>query len=105
MLTQKEHNERMTLYKQGLSDKKIGERLFLTYGAIASWRQKLGLPGNMRKQKADKKRMEERMKLYEQGLSDKEIADKQGYSRVSIASWRRSKNLPNVNSKKWRKER
>jgi hypothetical protein len=38
--------ERMALYKQGLLDKEIAERLHYTEGGINAWRQRRGLPGN-----------------------------------------------------------
>lgn len=43
---QKKSAERMELYKQGLTDKQIADRLLVDKSTIRYWRKKNGLPTN-----------------------------------------------------------
>jgi len=54
-LPAEKEERRMTLYKQGLSDTEIAERLGLTRMAICRWRERRGLPPNVLVDKPKKK--------------------------------------------------
>ena len=100
-LTRHEHSictlhhypERTELYKAGLTDSEIAERLGLTTGCVASWRQKRRLPANA-KQGPPRESFPERMELYRAGLTDREIADKLHLPIATVCSWRMSRDLP-----------
>ena len=46
IISAEENEQRMQLYKMGLSDYEIGEILYLSFNAIFRWRKKRGLPCN-----------------------------------------------------------
>ena len=46
MISFGEHQERLQLYSQGLNDREIAEKLYLTQSAIIRWRQINNLPSN-----------------------------------------------------------
>lgn len=46
-----EHAARMELYRQGLTDKEIGSRLYITPSTICIWRKNNGLPRNIQPRK------------------------------------------------------
>lgn len=43
------HQERLELWKQGLNDREIGERLFMFHGSVYEWRKKHRLGRNDRR--------------------------------------------------------
>ena len=112
--------ERMALYRQGLSDRAIAQKLGLTSSTIRIWRVDQGLPTNIKtgrprqdqqeelreqkameeariqKEKEDARRAkdEARMELYRQGLSDMAIARRLGMSQNGIHKWRTARGLP-----------
>jgi hypothetical protein len=45
-LTAEQNNERMELYREGWTDKKIGDSLGISYSTVFGWRTKYGLPAN-----------------------------------------------------------
>lgn len=93
ILTLHYYPERTELYKAGLTDSEIAERLGLTTGCVASWRQKRRLPANA-KQGPPRESFPERMELYKAGLTDREIADKLHLPIATVCSWRMSRDLP-----------
>lgn len=96
MLNKEEHNERLKLYKQGLSDAKIAQILFLSTSAIFHWRRKANLPVNLSPKtyaKIDNKENMKRYRLYCNGLSDREIAKRCDVSPHAINSWRYHRGL------------
>lgn len=93
ILTLHYYPERTELYKAGLTDSEIAERLGLTTGCVASWRQKRRLPANA-KQGPPRESFPERMELYRAGLTDREIADKLHLPIATVCSWRMSRDLP-----------
>lgn len=48
MITGEEEMQRMTLYKQGMNDTEIAERLGVTRVTICRWRNRKGLPPNVK---------------------------------------------------------
>ncbi len=97
-LSANEHNARMALYEQGLTDEEIGEMLFLSRKAVFAWRKKNGLPahGNIRRRPLDQNQ-DKALLLYQQGLRDKEIAEVFGVHRSTVAARRIKQGLP-INS-------
>lgn len=99
MLTKQEREERLKLYNEGLSDREIGERLYIGENAVRYWRKKNNLPTHFRSRSLGKEYLPggiyyERMELWRQGLSEKEIAERQGVSVKVIHSWRTNRHLP-----------
>ncbi len=91
MISFVEHQERLQLYYQGLNDREIAEKLYLTPGAIIRWRQINNLPSNM---KINNRRSEERkLILYNAGFTDKEMAHQLKLKVRSIQSWRTKRKL------------
>jgi len=88
-LTSVEEERRLSLYREGLSDREIARRLGLTHSAIRYWRLSRGLPTNPRLALE-----EERLRLYQEGLSDGEIAKRLGCPRSTIQGWRQRRGLP-----------
>ena len=48
-LTAEQNNERMKLYREGWTDKKIGDSLGISYSTVFGWRTKYGLPANSKR--------------------------------------------------------
>lgn len=90
------NKEKLKLYKQGLNDSAIADKLGLSQSAVSAWRRKKGLPINKRKRTLRDNRVE----LYKQGLTDKEIAAKIGISTGAISIWRRRRGWSPNKSKK-----
>ena len=90
----KEENERrMKLYKHGLNDREMGEKLGLTSESISYWRKKNDLPPN-RLYRSTQEKQEEFLELYKKGLNDREIAQKMDLTPPSIRHWRKKNDLP-----------
>lgn len=85
-----DHIRRKELYDQGLNDRQIGERLFLSTQAIYQLRKACRYPANTlangRRYITD---YAERMKLYREGKNDAEIAMAQNVDKSTIWHWRR----------------
>ena len=91
MISFDEHQERLQLYSQGLNDREIAEKLYLTPSAIIRWRQLNNLPSNM---KINNRRSEERkLILYNAGFTDKEMAQQLKLKVRSVQSWRVKRKL------------
>ena len=91
MISFDEHQERLQLYFQGLNDREIAEKLYLTPGAIIRWRQINNLPSNV---KINNRRSEERkLILYNAGFTDKEMAHQLKLKVRSVQSWRVKRKL------------
>ena len=91
MISFDEHQERLQLYYQGLNDREIAEKLYLTPGAIIRWRQINNLPSNA---KINNRRSEERkLILYNAGFTDKEMAHQLKLKVRSVQSWRVKRKL------------
>lgn len=88
MLTQDEHARRMELYRAGLSDREMGDRLFLSRATIHYWRKKHNLPSNSRQRRITQAEADRMMELYQQGLSDKKIARQVGRAACTVGNWR-----------------
>ena len=90
MITNREHEERMALYNMGLNDVQIGERLYLSKGAVFLWRNKNGLKANKKRggQKLDNAEHARRLELYNRGMTDQEIGESIGLRPTAVARWR-----------------
>ena len=88
MLTQEEHARRMELYRAGLSDREIGDRLFLSRATIHYWRKKHSLPSNSAQWSITQAEADRMMELYRKGLSDKKIAGQVGRAACTVGNWR-----------------
>lgn len=55
MLEPMEHERRLHLYRQGLNDREIAERLYLTPEAITIWRRASKLPAHNQHRKAHRR--------------------------------------------------
>ena len=82
-LPEAEHAARMELYRQGLSDTEIGERIYLTQPGVVYWRKRNGLPPNRKPRPArlDYARMRQ---LLDSGLQPKQVAARMGCSGQSV---------------------
>lgn len=90
----------MELYKSGLNDVEIGEKLGITRYYVLTWRKGLGLSPNASFGGSTLPRINylELLKLYRSGLSDKELASTTKHSLTAIANWRKRNNFkPNKN--------
>ena len=92
MISFDEHQERLQLYSQGLNDREIAEKLYLSSNAIFRWRHINNLPDNV---KIKNQRSEERkLILYNVGFTDKEMAYQLKMKTRSIQAWRSKRHLP-----------
>jgi transposase len=87
------------LYKIGLNDREIGERVGCSDSNIQLWRSKNGLRPNGRINYADF------LDLYNDGMSDLEIGKKIGKSKMAINELRRKNGLPPNKRKGWVKKK
>ncbi len=87
-LPPEEEKKRRELYDQGMTDREIAERCYVSRGVIYKWRKRRGLPYNS--QYDERKRHN----LYRQGLNDYEIAARCGVTQPAIFQWREKMGLP-----------
>ena len=84
----------LELYRQGLTDTQIAERLDYTSNYMGTIRRKMGLPINgagVRQLPRDEER--ERRQLWAQGMSDYQIAKMLHISRTCVTRWRKRRGL------------
>jgi transcriptional regulator with XRE-family HTH domain len=96
ILSKEEHEKRMNLYNQGLSDGLIAKYRGVKRSAINQWRNKNNLKPHYSGRHYNDISEEEnkkRMNLYNQGLTDKQCAEKLGLTKDGFNQWRRGKNL------------
>lgn len=86
-LSAEKDEERMKLYRQGLTDTEIGKRVGVRPDCIFHWRKHRHLP---RVKGLQKLRLED---LFERGYTDDEIAAKLGMKRPTVGRWRRGLGL------------
>lgn len=94
MLTREENRRRMELYRKGLNDKEIGDRLFLTPTTIVYWRKKNGLHPNWARNNLTEQELEIMERMYRARASDSQIANEIGRCVSTVRSWRRRNDLP-----------
>lgn len=97
MLPPEEHQKRLELHRQGMSDGQIARECGVSTGAIAYWRKRNYIPANMDKGGGHVITQEEhdrRMALYAKGMSDPAIAKALGISKNTVAKWRDRNGLP-----------
>lgn len=100
MISQEDHEKRLALYQQGLSDMEIGRQLYLSATAIAYWRRKNGLSANHTYRVITPEIDAEMRRLHRDGKSDLAIAREMGLDKDTVFAWRRRKGLP-ANFKRW----
>lgn len=94
MISKEEHEKRMSLYNQGLNDREIGKRLYLSASAVRYWRRWNGLPANKTYWAITPEMDAEMRKMHQTGESDLAIARKMGLAKGTVYSWRCRKGLP-----------
>lgn len=88
MISPEEHEERLALYRQGLSDREIGKRLYLNNTTIFMWRKINHLPANHpRVPYLPMEEEQRRMEAYRKGLTNKEMAAELGLTRECVRDW------------------
>ena len=87
MLTREENNQRMALYREGLSDKQIARRVFVCKDTIRSWRKKNGLPPVANQCKLSPEAREARLDMIKSGMKQADIARTLGISREAVSGW------------------
>ncbi len=88
-----ENAKRLELYKFGMSDRDIAERVGSTRVAIFVWRRRRGLPAHKNRSRISRREQAERMSLYKMGWSDHRIARARGTKKNAIFCWRRRNGL------------
>lgn len=91
----KEFPERLELYRQGLTDAEIGEKLGVSAKTIANWRLSRELPAHSSQARQFEHNETKRLELYDQGLTDSELAAACGCHIETIRAWRRRHRLEN----------
>lgn len=94
MIPKNDHEKRLALYNQGLNDREIGERLYLTSSAIAFWRRVNGLPAHNTYRRITPEIDAEMREIHRAGKSDLVISKKFGMNKNTVYSWRRRNGLP-----------
>ncbi len=95
LLSAEEHEARMALYEQGMTDEEIAAERWVTKEAICGWRIKRRLPSNGKKgHHLTEEKHNARLELYMQGLSDERIADELYVTKNAILVWRQRHGLP-----------
>ena len=93
-----EYAKRLELYRQGMTDGEIARATDYSPKAIRSWRNRFGLPRNIKPvdHKLQAYKQEQRLKMSEAGYTDKQMAAALGLTPNAIAAWRRQNGLPPV---------
>ena len=97
MITADEEAERMRLYNEGLTDKQMGEKLFLDQSSVNTWRKRHNpkLPPNHPSRDAHYSALYAKYKaLYDNGDNDTGIADKTHTTISMVRTWRSKNELP-----------
>ena len=91
-----EHERRLELYNQGLSDHQIAEILYYNVSTIRNWRTKNKLHTNYdaKNSRIETNEEAERIRLYNKGYTDSEIGYRCGLKKGSVSAWRRKRGLP-----------
>jgi transcriptional regulator with XRE-family HTH domain len=72
MITQKQNEERLELYRNGLSDREVAERMNISRHTIRTWRNKIKLPPNRFRNPIRIKEISENDRIYIAGFFDGE---------------------------------
>ena len=89
------NRERMALYRQGLTDREMADRLRVEVTTIWYWRKAHGLPliRSRRNCRACPDIDAQRVRLYQLGRTDRQIAAVMGVLPKAIAAWRYRRGL------------
>ena len=79
-------DERMALYRRGLSDRQIAEAVGVTPGAICAWRRGRGLPPNRRRRSVTREEIERMVEMFRGGASYYRIAKEMGRGPALVRS-------------------
>ena len=93
MIQKEEHEKRLALYRQGLNDREISERLYVSSNAITNWRARNDLPANNPRHMITPQMDAEMRRLYSERASDGQIARKTGMPKPTVTTWRRRNGL------------
>lgn len=85
-------DEILRLYKLGLSDREIADKLGCKRNTVASYRSQKGLPRHNTDEKSKFARTFG--PLYELGLNDREIARRVGCVPATVGAWRKKRGFP-----------
>ena len=99
MLPKEEHEQRMELYRKGMTDREIAEQCFLSRGAVHNWRTRMGLPAHRARKPLSRAENETMLRMYRAGASDGQIARETGRCLSTVQSWRRRNGLPGNHGK------
>ena len=93
MLTPLEEEIRTTLYRQGLSDRRMAEQVHVMPEAITAWRRTRGLPAHTLHRKITPDMEAEMLRMHQDGMSDGQISQESGMKKATVVSWRRRRGL------------
>lgn len=94
-MSPEEHQRRLDLYNQRLSDAKIAAAVGLSTAGIQKWRNAHNLPSiSRRRNKVDASDEDMRQKAYRTFSSDRKAAAFCGISQTAFKRWRQARDLP-----------
>ena len=93
MLPKEEHEQRMELYRRGMTDREIADQVYVTPEAITFWRKNHGLTANIPRRKITPSMEAEMLRMYQDGMSDGQISKESGMKKATVVSWRRRRGL------------
>ena len=101
MKTTKEHDQKLELYNQGLTDLEIAQQLNISVSNVNTWRRTHKLPLiKSKNRKISEEEEQKRLYFYNKGFSDTDIALKCGVTISAICAWRKDRKLKNNTTKK-----
>ena len=101
MKTTKEHDQKLELYNQGLTDLEIAQQTNTSISNVNTWRRTHKLPLiKSNGSKLSEEEEQKRLYFYNKGFSDTDIALKCGVTISAICAWRKDRKLKNNTTKK-----
>lgn len=105
MISCSEHNERMRLYRAGMSDQEIAKALYVNRNSIYYWRKQNGLPSQNPRKRINREQESIMLEMYQSGASDEAISQIIQKSRMTVCAWRWRKKLPANKNKAGRRRK
>ena len=87
LLPEDENQRRLELYRQGLTDREIAQRVYVCVPAVRAWRKSRGLPGRSGRPQLPEEEQERRMALLKSGKTMEDAAEELGLSVRTLKSW------------------